>query len=337
MSKPFRIILHILAFALAALGVFAIGNARAEDIDIFAGVPTTNDLPNVLIIWDSSANWSSSIPVPNCSFADGSGGPKATNPNKEQGTKFAIEKCAIYNVIYALPVNADGSARFNIGLMLFNESGAAQGGYPRKQFVPLTAYNKAAFLTLIASITIGGDKANNGPYAQAMQEAYLMFSKQAPYRGTLGTKWDHAAVVAGKYVGPPGTGCGNNHIIWVSNGSPNENNTDALGVLAADGGNTTQILYPSSYITNSDQSDWADEFARYLRSVDVSSKDGVQSITTHAVAVVGASSDGLYPNFIHAIASQGGGQYYAATDITSLVTALMNIFNAIQAVNSVFA
>src|SRR5689334_21882908 len=98
----------------------------------------------------------------------------------------------------------------------------------------------------------------------------------------------------------------------------------------------TPLTYPNSYITNSDQANWSDEFARFLRGVDVSGMDGVQSITTHAVAVVGASSDGLYPNFIRAIATQGGGQYYAASDIDQLVKALTNIFNSIQAVNSVF-
>ncbi len=74
-----------------------------------------------------------------------------------------------------------------------------------------------------------------------------------------------------------------------------------------------------------------------MRGVDVSGMDGVQSITTHAVAVVGSSSDGLYPNFIRAIAQQGGGQYYAASDITQLVQSLLNIFKSIQAANSVFA
>jgi type IV pilus assembly protein PilY1 len=325
-----------LPFALAVLMLFA-APSRAEDIDIFSGIDAQNELPNVLIIWDSSANWGADINVPNCSYSDGSGGPKATAPNKEQGKKFAIEKCAIYNVIVALPLNDDGTPRFNVGLMLFNESGAAQGGYPRKQFLPLTAANKVLLLNTIRNIAVNDDKANNGPYSQAMQEAYLMFARKAPYRGTLGTKWDPAAVASGKYVGAPGNGCGNNHIIWVSNGSPNENNTDALSVLQSDGGNTTQLVYPTSYITNSDQADWADEFARWMRGVDVSPMDGVQSITTHAVAVIGASSDGLYPNYIHAIATQGGGQYYAASNIDQLVAALLNIFNSIQAVDSVFA
>ena len=327
-----------LTFAFAVL-VFVAAPSRAEDIDIFSGLASQNALPNVLIIWDSSANWGADINVPNCAYSDGSGGPKATAPNKEQGKKFAIEKCALYNVIYALPVNADGTARFNIGLMLFNESGAAQGGYPRNQFLALTPANKTVLLNRIRSIAINDDKANNSPYAQAMQEAYLMFARKAPYRGTLGTKWDPAAVAGGKYVGPPGNGCGKNLIIWVSNGSPNENNTDARSVLQSDGGDTTQLVYPSSYITNSDQADWADEFARWMRGVDVSPMDGVQSITTHAVAVIGASSDGLYPNYIHAIATQGGGLYKAASNVDELVAALLKILdsNDIQAVDSVFA
>jgi type IV pilus assembly protein PilY1 len=312
-------------------------SSRAEDIDIFARLPGANDLPNVLLVWDSSANWGANIPVPNCSYSDGSGGPKASSPGKEQGTKFGIEKCAIYNVIAALPTNADGSPLYNVGLMMFNESTAPQGGYPRVQFLPLTAANKTVFLNKVRAVTIGDDKANNGPYAQTLHEAYLMFTRGIPLNGTLGTKWDATAVAGGRYVGPPGSGCGTNHIIFLSNGSPNENNTRSLELLTLDRGNTAPLTYPSAYITNSDQNDWADEFARFLRGADVSDKDGTQSIVTHGVAVVGASSDGLYPNFIHAIATQGGGEYYAASDIDQLVKALINIFNSIQTANSVFA
>ncbi len=316
--------------------------AHAEDIDIFGRPPTANDLPNVLLVWDSSANWSANIPVPNCYFWDDgvptTDGPKFTSPNKEQGTKFAIEKCALYNVIDALqPVLASDPPRFNIGLMLFNESGAPQGGYPRQQFLPLTRANAALLKATIKGITIGADKANNGPYAQALYEAYLIFSQKAPYQGTAGTKWDSAAVSGGRYVGAPGSGCGTNHIIFVSNGSPNENNTDAGRLLAGTGGDTALIPYPPGTVTNSDQNNWADEFARFLRTADVSPRDGTQSVITHAVAVVGASSDGLYPNFIRGIATHGGGQYRAASDIASLRQFLLYVFNSIEAANSVFA
>jgi type IV pilus assembly protein PilY1 len=316
--------------------------AHADDIDIFAGGVSTTELPNVLIIWDSSANWSANIPVPDCFFTDNgvitTSGPKASAPGKEQGTKFGIEKCAIYNVIDALGTGLGGAALYNVGLMLFNESPAQNsGGYPRVQFVPITAANKAIFKSIIRNITIGDDKGNNAAFSKALYEAYLMFSKAVPYRGTAGTKWDRTAVSGGSYVGPPGSGCAD-HIIFLANGGPGEvTNGDAQALLAAAGGNVTQISYPSSYITNSDQANWADEYTRFLRGVDVSTQAGVQSITTHAIAVVGASSDGLYPNFIRAMAKQGGGQYYAASDVALLVKALTDIFNSIQSINSVFA
>src|SRR5205085_11618195 len=266
-------------------------------------------------------------------------GPKAASPNKEQGTKMAIEKCALYNAIDALPTKADGSARFNVALMLFNESPAQNsGGYPRKQFLPLTADNKALLKSTIASITIGGDKGNNAAFSKALYEAYLMYAKAAPYRGTAGTKWDAAAVAGGRYVGAPGSGCGQNNIVFLANGGPGEvTDNEAKALLAAAGGDTTQLIYPTSFISNSDQGNWADEFARFMRNADVSSKDGVQNIITHAIAVTGAPSDGLYPNFVHAMANQGGGQYFKTDNVADLTDYLLNIFNSIDAANSVFA
>ena len=280
--------------------------------------------------------------MPNCYYTEDGvvtiEGPKPTAPDKEQGKKFAIEKCAIHNAIDALqPATAADPARFNIGLMLFNESGADQGGYPRKQFVPLTRANAALLKTVIRNITINGEKANNGPYAQALYEAYLMFSKKAPHHGTLGSEWDPDAVAGSRYVGAPGSGCGSNNIILISNGSPNENNTDAHALLSAAGGDTSLITYSPGQVTNSDQNNWSDEFARFLRNADVSSQDGVQSIVTHAIAVVGASSDGLYPNYINGIATQGGGQYRSAANVADLRRFILNIFNSIEAANSVFA
>src|SRR5690349_4924258 len=215
--------------AAAALALVAPSCAHAEDIDIFSARNGPNELPNVLLLWDNSANWGASFPGPNCSFSDGSGGPKTSSPGKEQGYKMAIEKCAIYNVIDALPINPDGSAAFNVGLMMMN----ANGGYPRKQFVPLTAANKAAFKDIIRNIKIVEDKTNNAPFGVALHEAFLMFSRKAPLYGTMQCPpCDLAAVSGGKYVGPPGNGCGANHVIVLANGSPQGDN-GALALLAA--------------------------------------------------------------------------------------------------------
>jgi type IV pilus assembly protein PilY1 len=328
------------------LGCCAI-TARAEDIDIYAGASVGTDLPNVLIILDSSANWSSNIPAPNCYYKENGvltgNGPKATSPNQEQGTKMGIEKCALYNLIDALPTNSDGSASFNLGIMLFNESPAAiSGGYPRKALTALTAANKASFKTLISGLGINDDKGNNAAFAKSLYEAFLYFSGATPYRGTSGTKWDHASTVAGLARGPylsnSSSGCARNYIVFIANGKPGEvTDDDARSLLAAAGGNTAQIAYPTSYVTNSDQANWADEFARFMYAADVSSKAETQNIVTHGVAVTGASSDGLYPNFIKSIAKYGGGGYVSASDADSLTSSLLKLFAEIQSVSSVFS
>ena len=166
--------------------------AHAEDIDIFLRLSTDGERPaERAACLGQLGQLGRKHPGAELLLLDDgvptTDGPKATSPNKEQGTKFAIEKCALYNVIYALqPVLVSDPPRFNVGLMLFNESGAPQGGYPRQQFLPLTRANAALLKATIKDITIGGDKANNGPYSQALYEAYLMFSQKAPYQGTAG-------------------------------------------------------------------------------------------------------------------------------------------------------
>jgi type IV pilus assembly protein PilY1 len=338
------------AVCLVGCGILAAAVSRiahAEDIDIYAGGGVSTDLPNVILVLDSSANWSSSIPVGNCYYKDDgvltSNGPKATSPNKEQGTKMGIEKCALYNLIDSLPVRSDGSAEFNVGLMLFNESPASNsGGYPRRALVALNSANKTALKSAIAGLGINADKGNNAAFSKALYEAFLYFKAAKPYRGTAGTKWDHAATVGGlaggNYITNANTGCARNHIIFIANGGPGEvTDSDAKALLAAAGGSTTPIVYPTSYVTNSDQANWADEFARFMFGADVSSQAQAQNIITHAVAVTGASSDGKYPNFIKSIAKHGGGHYVEASDSDSLSLELKNIFIEIQAVSSVFS
>lgn len=327
-------------------------SAYAEDVDLFAGItPPNSGLPNVLLILDNSANWGSNIPVADCYYKDGGvvvknpdgtpvGPPGGNGKGAEQGTKMAIEKCALYNAIDALPTEANGDAKFNVGFMLFNESPAANsGGYPRQAFLPLTTANKAALKAKVAGLSIGGDKGNNAAFAKTLHEAYLYFKGEAPYKGTAGSKWDAAAVGAdGKYVSPSANSCGRNHIIFIANGGPGEvTNNQARDLLDGLGGNISQINYPTSEVSNSDQGNWADEYARYMRGADVSSKDEAQGIITHGIAVTGASSDGNYPNFIRAMADYGYGSYFAASDVDQLTVAILDTFSQIQAVNSVFA
>jgi type IV pilus assembly protein PilY1 len=339
--KIARSTLHLRS-ALACLAMLA-GPAVAEDIDIYSQSGASADLPNVLLVLDSSANWSATLPVPNCFYKDNGVLTSAGPSSAEQGKKVGIEKCALYNLIDSLPVKGGAGpnedALVNVGLMIFNESPAANsGGYPRHALRPLTSVNKLAFKQAIRNLDIQADKANNAAFAKAMHEAYLYFKGLPAYRGQAGTKWDASAFVGNTYVSTAANACGRNYLVFIGNGGPGENtNAEAQALLAAAGGNVTPLTYPSSVVSNSDQANWADEYARFMRGADVSGRDGVQGIVTHAVAVVGSASDGLYPNFMRSMANHGGGQFFSASNADALTLSLQQIFNQIQAADSVFA
>ena len=337
---------RIRALALGLVLGASIAPAHAEDIDIYAEPNVANDVPNVLFVLDNSANWSSSIPAANCYYNNGgvpstTDGPKFDSPGQEQGKKMAIEKCALYNLVDALPVAASGgpdnNALFRIGFMLLNEA-PDNGAYPRKAFTALTTNNKTVLKALIKGLAIGDDKGSNADFAKSMYEAYLYFKGMAPYEGAVGQKYDRSAFSGGRYNSPAGASCSRNYVIFIANGSPeNSENNNALALLSAAGGNVSPLSYPTSVVKSTDQANWMDEYARFMRSVDVSSNDGSQGIITHTVAVTGASSDGLYPNYMAAVANQGGGTFHSASNADTLLKSLLEVFNEIQAVNSVFA
>jgi type IV pilus assembly protein PilY1 len=339
---------------VASLGATMACGARAEDIDIYTvSSGSATDIPNVLLMVDNTANWSSNLGS-SCyynvwneatkSWVAGTEGPKATNPGIEQGTKMGLVKCALYNTILALKVKADvpdaESANFNVGIMLLNESPSSNNGaYPRVAMLPLTAANKATMLTAIKAMALNDDKGNNGAFAKAMYEMYLYFKGSAPYKGAAGLKYDSRAFVSGVYNSPAPASCANNHIIFIGNGSPQgAENNDALALLTAAGGSSSplkEVAY--SLISKSEQETWAPEFAFFMRQVDISSKDGAQSIMTHAVAVTGSSNDGTFPAYMESLATAGGGVYVAASNAQQLATELTNVFNAINSKNQVFA
>ena len=196
MNTPFHLLGRAAACVALALPVGLLAQAPPSDIDIYAGISGTQDRPNVLFVLDSSANWAASISgAANCYYND-NGVPTTSGPTADQGTKVAIEKCALYNLVDAVPVagagGPDGNALFNVGFMLMNEPNN-NGGYPRKAFVPLSTTNKATLKAMIAGFTKNGDKGNNADYGQALYESFLLFKAISPYNGTLCGTWTGAA------------------------------------------------------------------------------------------------------------------------------------------------
>ena len=331
-----RILSVALAAAIAAVGLFWSAGARADDVDIYSLRNVEGMRPNVLIILDNSANWSAALKgLPKCDVAAANVAPK------DDDTKFGKEKCALYKVINSLSVG--DLSQFNFALMLFNES-PDDSGYPRKAFIQVTSQaDKQVLLNLIAGLDIGADKTNNPSSATTFYEAYRWFTGGTVYLGNkTATKHDvHAFTSSAKttYVSP-GLGCARNHIIYLANGSPKDNDNKALTLLKLLVPNATQMSIPvAENVKGTDASNWIDEFAAFFyNGADLdNAMEGAQNITTHTIAVTGASSDGNYPNFIRWIAKQGGGLYQEAQNSDQVILAFTKILNQIRASNSVFS
>lgn len=318
---------------------------QAEDVDLFVGnQAASNGLPNVLFIVDNTANWTQA---------------------------FTNEIAALSSTFAALPENPDGTARFNIGLMLSAETGSSDsnvsGGYVRAAIRPMTAANKQKYAAMISALDVGKDKGNGGASSLTMAEAYRYFSRGAPYSGNnkakadytgnTGADWSNSATTtaslaamraiytlpgnalssksATRYNSASSSECGKNYIVYISNGAPQDNSqyiSQANSMLAAAGGDTTQI----SLSPTGSQSNVTDEWARFMRLS--------LSVTTYAIDV-NPSSTGQGPGWTRALFSMsegvGGGKYIGVNSASNagqeIAGAITKVLSEIQAVNSVFA
>ncbi len=321
------------------LTVAALSPAYAEDIDIYSLPNSDGFRSNVLLMFDNSANWGASITTPLCSAVGAQ--VKALSPNKEEGTKFGAQKCAFYRLIASLSIS--DLSQFNFGVMLFNES-PDSSGYPRKAFINVTtAADKQALLDLISGLQINGDKSNNASTAESFYEAYQWFAGSTVHNGNkTAAKHDPDAFTdAGKTrYRSPDIGCSKNHIIYIANGAPADNNNAAQALLLRLNPAAVRTRIPvAENVSSTDEANWADEFAAFFnRGVDLSTTtEGSQNISVHTIAVTGASSDGNYPNFLRWIAKEGGGLYQQASNSDQIVVGMVKILNQIRAANSVFS
>lgn len=298
-----------------------------DDTDIFLNNPAIpSQRPNVLIIWDNTANWSQTV---------------------AGQTAYAIEKLALATVVSGL------SDQFNIGLMMFTETGGGnsnvRGAYPRYHFRQMTATNKTSLSTLISNLVETGptgDKGSNAQYARAMHEAYLYLGGRTALAGAGQVKRDLAAFGGSStgttYVSPIGDGCQKNFIIFISNGtSDSGENNSAEALLAALGGKLGGD--PIALNPTGEQSNWADEYSRFMANNDINPTfPEKQTATVYTIAVYDQAKINLNPvqsqiALMKSMAQQGKGEYFAGTSLDTIVDALNKIFQKVQSVNSVFA
>lgn len=334
---PGRILAISLALAAAVAGVTAHAQ-YTSDIDIYSGMPSDVDLPNVLLMLDNTANWK---PV------------------------FAEEKNALKSAFSSLPTD-----KFRMGLMLFTEStDATPGGYVRAAIRQLDSTYRSRMVSLIDSLTTQGsgnytDQGSSPQVGLTMAEAHYYFAgakprsgagaKKADYTGnTVGTAESKAiyalegnamaSVAPAQYNNAFAVGnCAPNYIIYISNGyanSQDKNDANALLRAAYQAMEPPQTA-PGEIVISPDgsQANTMDEWTRFM-------KQSSQRVTTYTIDVI-AKKDGQtagWSALLKSAAVASGGEYYMV-DATSgvdvgarILDALSKILNQIQAVNSVFA
>lgn len=319
-------------YLLAVLLIVISTASSAEDIDLFAGVapPDDDNIPNVLIVLDNTANWN---------------------------TAFINEIAALSATLNGLP-----EGKFRVGLMMFSESGGGNGnpdgGYMRAAIRKMDATKKPLYVNLVNSLHVLNDKSNGGKLGLTMAEAYYYFTGGAAYAGHNKIKRDFrnndiAGTTASDaiyalddnafesssssiYESPIDSGCQKNFLIYISNGPVMDNSSDtslANSHLTAAGGSTAQV----SISPSGSQSNAADEWARFMATATGT------KVTTYTLDVDPLTT-GQGPGFtalLKSMAKEGKGKYFAVDSSvgggSQIADALNKILSEIQAVNTVFA
>jgi type IV pilus assembly protein PilY1 len=311
---------------------------QADDIDLYkVGSGGSSALPNVLLVIDNSANW-------NATMADGK-------------SKRIVEHEALHQIFSSSKY--EGLIR--VGVMVFSNGNQPNGGKVLRDLRDLTPTYRTDLATLFdpAKMTSNGPiaKSNNAPYALMMNEAYLYFGGKKPAAGVQDGDHDKAAIdTNGNYDSPSKNNqCGPNYVILIGNGAPDSGESKGGGkvdgkaedMLRSHGGilpGDPIKLNPDNY-----QSNWADEFARFMHNTDVvpdSIQVGKQTVSTYVINVQGGAPktqpEKAAQAWLKSIAREGTGsveegyrEAYNAQDIQAAVADVLE--NKVQAVNSVFA
>lgn len=316
----------ILGFGLLLASLGMCLPALAEDIDLFVSNPPSGaEAPNVLIVLDTTANWSQA---------------------------YANEKAALASVVSNLPVDS-----FRLGLLMFTETGGGNSGpdgaYVRAAIRAMDESNKATYVNLVNSLDKLDDKGNGAKLAKAMEEAYLYYSAGVPHAGNNKVKTDYLGNTDGtaasqaiyalaanalnskagtQYNNPIVTGCAKNFIIYISNGPATDNNSDitqANTALTTAGGSTAAIAISPNGL----QGNPADEWSRFM-------KKSALGITTYTVEI-DRGTTGQAPNMtalLQSVSRVSSGKYFSvSSNVADITNALNSILSEIQSVNSVFA
>ncbi|MDG2540081.1 PilC/PilY family type IV pilus protein [Dyella jiangningensis] len=336
------------ALACSTLLLSLPGLALGEDIDLYTGTPANGGQPNVLLVIDNAAAWDAKIGMP--SGAKCPSWITVSNQSKDSD----LVSCGLYNAVTAIGTNPLLAGRINMGLMTFPLIQNNNGGQffypaatPPSAPGPLPLMNStgiAGFQSVIQNQLATSSKSSNNNVDEAMQEAWAYFAGK---KGLSGTNYTS-----------PLQPCQKTFVIYIANAVNNDaprvpsqkSTPPSYTALQSAGATTAQlgtITIPPPYQNanqgNQYQPNYADEWTRFMYQTDLSNGTNVnkQNIVTYTIAMTD-NSNSDYVQFVNSMASNGGGKSFVinvgdANALDQLIADLTQIFNEVQAVNSVFA
>jgi Tfp pilus tip-associated adhesin PilY1 len=103
------------------------------------------------------------------------------------------------------------------------------------------------------------------------------------------------------------------------------------------GNKQVTTIVPLSTFSTPTKVNYADEWAKFLYTTDVSELPGQQNVTTYTIDVFKDQQDADETALLSNMAKFGGGKYFQARNEQAIVDALRQILIEVQSVNSVFA
>ena len=210
----------------------------------------------------------------------------------------------------------DSYTGVNIGLMRFNRdpdggSGNARGGFILQDIDDIEN-NRTSAKQAVDDLVFHSNAYT--PLSETLWEAYRYFSGLSVDFGdeqTGATDRDLSAQIGGNYDAPNDYSCQKNHIIYVTDGSPTQDNDRNTEISSLTG------------TSCSGNGGCLDEIAGYMASNDLDSTlTGTQTVSTNFVGFISNLS------FLQTAATAGGGKYVQANNAAELKDEIEQLLNA---------
>jgi len=361
---------HVATALLTGL-LLAPNVALSEDIDLYTGGSSGGDT-NVLVVLDNESNWGATMDSSPPADADSVASCAGNTGSYFCAQKYALIKLLQKTDSTGAYFVADN---IGFGVMMYGDS-SNKGGYIRFGVRRMNSTNRAALIKVLKDMPVDDKGSSNQDFGYMMWEGFKYFGggvgspqtsttwgpiptngvgsgtnkRDYPGNATAGSAYAAGAdsnyaytsssttVTGGgvRYVPPTHISqCGKNYIIYIGHSESQantNNNQDAQALFIGVGGSTTQVS-PGSGSSG-------DEGARYLFNSDVDPNTaGTQNVITYTIGTYSPPATGQTVSMINtmkSMATQGGGSYYDATNISKLVDAFGSILTEIQGANSVF-